>query len=110
MTGKPAEIVGLPKAYMELSDGYGFVRFLYRSIAFKCNSRDQALGAIEHIMAEIAFHLGEDGVVIWRKPPEIEREWFRMRLATSPPLPDAFWKKYEQREGSLLPEWKDIHP
>lgn len=106
--GKMQQIEGLPQAYMELHDGFGFVRFLYRTIRFSFTSNEAAGEFIERLMLEMKFHLKDEGVIIWRRRPTVENTSVYMRFATSPPLPESFWNKYESKEGEGTRNWEQL--
>lgn len=107
------ELLGLPQGYMELHDGFSFVRFTYRTVRWRFDTEKQAQDFVERLMAEIKFLLPEDGTIIWREKPSVHRNIVQYmvytRFATSPPLPEEFWKTYQVNEGIDTPEWKNFH-
>jgi hypothetical protein len=120
------EITGLPMAYMELTDGTNFIKFTYRAIgAGGFPSYSSALEYLDGLRQKLyqAFpkKAQEDNtcVVIWRTPPVIERInnkrvknaiYIYARFATSPPIHEEFWKKYEKLEGNSLRDYRTERP
>lgn len=108
------EIDGVPQAYMELFDGTNLVRFRYRTIRFFFLEEGKAKEFVEYIRGKIVELLPNEGIIIWRRRPDVQEEVYRgkskfsvyMRFETSPPLPPAFWAMYGATEGSITAEWK----
>lgn len=106
------EIDGVPRAYMDLTDGAGnTVRFVYRTIYYRA-SESEIQGIWDALKAEMETYQEDDLIIIFRKRPEIIRNLTRekpllyVRFATSPPLPEEFWKKHEREEADVAKDWK----
>jgi hypothetical protein len=100
------EIMGQPRAYMELTDQYGTARVIYRTLVYLCESKDEAEAAMNDAVAAIHLELKKRfdvSMIIWRVRPSAEHRqdlemmdscWMaRCRVATSPPLPEEVWEK-----------------
>jgi hypothetical protein len=126
------EIDGPPIAYWELTDGFRFVRLVFKSVGYQgFDSFEEAGRAIDKLRERIneAFtqEVREDNTcyIIWRTRPEILEQMEEVpvissrpfgarrptgkkvislycRFATSPPLPDSFWSRHEKKEGEAL--------
>lgn len=100
-----SQILGPPRRYFNLSDGVKNIALEYKTIGYSCGTVTLAGRIVRELMKEIGKLIDEDGVVIWRTEPEWYGNILFMRLATSPPLPSAFWKKHQKMEGANFREW-----
>lgn len=126
------EIDGPPIAFWELTDGFRFVRLVYKAVGYEgFDSFEDAGRAIDKLRERInnafAEEARQDNVccIIWRTRPEIMEAMEEVpvlsskpygarrhtgrkligvycRFATSPPLPSQFWEKHEKKEGEPM--------
>lgn len=105
-------------AYMDLCDGQVVARFRYRTIAaggFPSYgaASDYLDGLLKDLYESFDLDARQDNrcVVIWRTRPVIERQeeqtYIYARFATSPPIEESFWKKYEKLDGENIQDYRN---